>query len=83
MQTGMNLYKGCMEANVADFISLMCTLNIQMCNHLLCNMWAFSITLDGATHISKLYVVVQVRFFKMGNIRKVHLITLPIEGSHW
>ena len=82
MQTGMNCYKGCTEAKVGASMRLMCTSNLQMLSHLLCNIWAFSIALDGATYASTSYLDVQVRFCLMGNVHNFHLLALPIKGSH-
>ena len=61
-QTGMNLYNRCTKEKFGALIRLMCTSNLEMLSHLLCNMWSFSIALYEYTHASTSYLDFQVCF---------------------
>jgi hypothetical protein len=58
--------------------------NLKKVSDLLCSeeWWAHSIEFDGATVNSRSFLDVRVRFCAKGNIDNVHLLAIPLHGSH-
>jgi len=76
--------RACSRHDVANYIRIVCVVNLQrIVRHLRCA-WAFSITLDFATHQSTSYLNVRFRIFMSAfyNIVNLHVVALPMFDWH-
>ncbi|CAM6020580.1 unnamed protein product [Sphagnum balticum] len=72
--------RACFRHDVANYIKIVCAINLQCIARHLCRAWAFSIALDSATHQSTLYLDVCFRIFMPAfyNIVNLHAVALPM-----
>ncbi len=70
--------------DVANYIRVVCVVNLQRIARHLHRAWAFSIALDSATHQSTSYLDVRFRIFMLAfyNIVNLHAIMLPMFNRH-
>jgi hypothetical protein len=74
----------CSRHDVANYIIIVCVVNLQRIARHLCRACAFSITLDSATHQSTSYFDVRFRIFMPAfyNIINLHAVALPMFNWH-
>jgi hypothetical protein len=74
----------CSHHDVANYIRVVCVVNLQRIARHLRRALAFSIALDSATHQSTLYLDVRFRIFMLAfyNIVNLHAVALPIFDWH-
>jgi len=72
--------RACSHHDVANYIRVVCVVNLQRIVRHLSRAWAFSITLDSATHQSTSYLNVRFRIFMptFYNIVNLHAVALPM-----
>jgi hypothetical protein len=70
--------------NVQRFVGAVVGVNLQKVSDLLCSAecWAYAIAFDGATVNSRSFLDVRVRFSANGNTENIHLLAIPLHGSH-
>ncbi len=76
--------RACSHHDVANYIRVVCVVNLQCIARHLCRAWAFSITLDSATHQSTSYLNVHFQIFMptFYNIVNLHAVALPMFDWH-
>jgi hypothetical protein len=76
--------RACSRHDVANYIRVVCAVNLQHIARHLNRAWAFSIALDSATHQSTSYLDVRFRIFMPAfyNIVNLHAIALPMFDWH-
>ncbi len=76
--------RACSRHDVANYIRVVCAVNLQRVARHLSHAWAFSIVLDFATHQSTLYLNVHFRIFMPAfyNIVNLHAVALPMFNWH-
>lgn len=67
----------CNEAKVSAYIRSVIAFNLQALTDLLRSTWAFSLCLERAEYLNRVYIDVSVRFCVNDNIHKYHLISFP------
>lgn len=70
------------EKKVGQYVRFIAALNYVAMAKCLAETWAFTIALDSATHMSKAYVDVRLRFYRDGDIHDHHAMLIPLEGAH-
>jgi hypothetical protein len=70
--------------DVANYIKVVCVVNLQHIARHLCRAWAFSSALDSATHQSTSYLDVRFQIFMLAfyNIVNLHAVALPMFNRH-
>jgi hypothetical protein len=76
--------RACSRHDVANYIRIVCVVNLQRIACHLRRAWAFSIALDSATHQSTSYLDVRFRIFMPAfyNIVNLHAVVLPMFDWH-
>jgi len=76
--------RACSRHDVANYIRVVCVVNLQRIARHLRHAWAFSIALDSATHQSTSYLDVHFRIFMPAfyNIINLHAVALPMFSRH-
>jgi hypothetical protein len=76
--------RACSRHDVANYIRVVCAVNLQHIARHLCRAWAFSIALDSATHQSTSYLDVRFWIFMptFYNIVNLHAVALPMFNWH-
>jgi hypothetical protein len=76
--------RACSRHDVANYIRIVCVVNLKRIARHLRHAWAFSIALDSATHQSTLYLDVRFRIFMptFYNIVNLHAVALPMFDWH-
>ena len=80
--TGISLYGGCDENEVAKNARIVCAHSLQILSEIIGQVWCFSLAIDGATHQGMSYLDVRVRFHWKGEMLNYHLIALPLFARH-
>jgi hypothetical protein len=76
--------RACSRHDVANYIRVVCAVNLQRIPRYLRRAWAFSIALDSATHQNTSYLDVRFRIFMSAfyNIVNLHAVALPMFNWH-
>jgi hypothetical protein len=74
----------CSRDEISNFVLSVCAVNLQRIVDLLCRSWAFSLTLDSATHQSTSFLDLRFRVFipNYHSIINLHGCTLPMFDRH-
>ena len=70
------------QGKVADYIRMVCALNLQKLSDALATTWTFSLAMDMSTHVSTSYLDIRIRLLICGAIQNFHLIAIPMFCSH-
>lgn len=70
------------ELKCATYVRILAAVNMQMIKDIFSQVWAVSIAFDGATHQGKSYFDIRCRFHAYGDIFNIHVMAVPLTGSH-
>jgi hypothetical protein len=61
-ESGMSVYGGCSDVLASNYTRIVCAHSLQILSDALSHVWAFSLAIDGSTHMGMLYLDVRVCF---------------------
>jgi len=67
---------------VSRYARFIYAMNLQCIAELLRQCWAFSVTLDMATHMATLYYNVRIRICHKSIVHDFHLLSIPMHERH-
>jgi hypothetical protein len=81
-ESGMSMYGGCTDVLASSYTCIVCTASLQILSDVLSEVWAFSLALDGSTHMGTLYLDVCVCFVWLEKLYNFHLMAIPLFDWH-
>jgi hypothetical protein len=78
----MSVYGGCSDALASNYTRIVCAALLQILSDALLQVWAFSLALDGSTHMGKSYLDVRVHFVWLNVLYNFHLLAIPLFDWH-
>ena len=70
------------QAKTQSYVRVACAVTFQVLSSLLPRLWAFSLAVDASTCQGSSYLDMRVRFVLKGVLYNLHVVALPLSGSH-
>lgn len=78
----MGEFSNISDKKTAGFVLMALLINLELIYCLLRSSWAFSMSLDGDTHASVIYLYLRVRFLFDNDIFNFYLFAMPLLVRH-
>ena len=75
---GVGSIGSCYEGIISRYAHFFCAMSLQCIAELLHTCWAFSVSLDMATHMATGYCYVHIRFCHKWAVHNFHLLPIPV-----